>query len=80
MTKLQQRGIGDSPEKNKTIMKPANEVKIGDNVKIDDLEFMVYQIDKTKNGYCFVDRYACDYNVTKNQKVEIISEKKGSDE
>ena len=35
----------------------------------------VYQIDKTKNGYCFVDRYACDYNVTKNQKIEIITKK-----
>ena len=73
MSKLQQRGIGDLPEK--TITKPASEIKIGDNVKIDDLEFTVYQIDKTKNGYCFVDMYACDYNVTKNQKIEIITKK-----
>ena len=73
MSKLQQRGIGDLPEK--TITKPASEIKIGDNVKIDDLDFTVYQIDKTKNGYCFVDRYACDYNVTKNQKIEIITKK-----
>ena len=41
------------------------------------ISFKIYQIDKTKNGFCLVDKYACDYNVTKNQKIEII---KGVDE
>lgn len=73
MAKLVQR-ISHSQ---KILTKSASELAVGDTVMIDDMTFKIYQIDKTKNGFCLVDKYACDYNVTKNQKIEII---KGVDE
>ena len=51
--------------------KLATEVKVGEEITIKDLSFVVYQMDVLEDKLCFVDKYACDYYVSKNEKVEI---------
>ena len=51
--------------------KLATEVKVGDEITVKGLSFIVYQIDILEDKLCFVDKYACDYYVGKNEKVEI---------
>ena len=54
--------------------KKASEVKIGDEIIVKGLRFVVVQIDEFKNEYCYVDKYACDYYVEKDKNVEYIEE------
>lgn len=52
--------------------KPIEEVKIGDEVIVNGLQFKVYQIDDLPNKFCLVDKYACDYYAKKGDKVELV--------
>lgn len=54
--------------------KPIEEIKVGDIVTINNLQFQVCQIDELENKRCLVDRYACDYYVKHGEKVEIVNE------
>lgn len=54
--------------------KRIEEVKIGDEVIVNNLKFVVYKIDILDDQYCLVDKYACDYYVKKGNKVEIVNE------
>ena len=56
--------------------KLATEVKVGDEITVKGLSFIVYQIDILEDKLCFVDKYACDYYVNKNEKVEMGRRKK----
>lgn len=55
--------------------KPVKDVVVGDNICVKGINIVVYQIDKTNNGYCFVDKYADDYKVSKTETVEIVEER-----
>lgn len=67
-----------APRKNdkepKNPKKPASEIKIGDEVIVNGLRFVVVKIDEFEKEYCFVDKYACDYYVDKNKNVEYVKE------
>lgn len=52
--------------------KPVNEIQIGDEVIVGDIQFVVVQIDELKEKRCLVDKYACDYYVRRNENVEVI--------
>lgn len=54
--------------------KPAKDVVIGDSICVKGINIIVYQIDEIKSGYCFVDKYGDDYNVSKTETVEIVEE------
>ena len=53
--------------------KTIEEIKIGDEVIVNGLQFTVAQIDDLPNKRCLVDRYACDYYIKHGEKVEIIN-------
>ena len=61
----------ESIQKNKPVTRAASELSIGDTVTVGGYTFTITQIDTTKNGYCLVDKYACDCYVTKNQIIEL---------
>ena len=61
----------DSKPKNPT--KPIEEIKTGDEVIVNCLQFTVVQIDELPSKRCLVDKYACDYYIKHGEKVEIIN-------
>ena len=61
----------DSKPKNPT--KPIEEIKTGDEVIVNGLQFTVVQIDELPSKRCLVDKYACDYYIKHGEKVEIIN-------
>ena len=61
----------DNKQKNPT--KPIEEIKTGDEVIVNGLQFQVYQIDELPSKRCLVDKYACDYYIKHGEKVEIIN-------
>lgn len=76
--KLVKRNKENKKEEKPT--KSIEEVKIGDEVIVNNLKFIVYKIDILEDQYCLVDKYACDYYVKKGSRVEIINESsEGSD-
>ena len=71
MAKRLAKRNNDNEPKNPT--KPIEEIKIGDVVIVNGLQFQVYQIDELPNKRCLVDKYACDYYIKHGEKVEIIN-------
>lgn len=71
MARLTKRN-NDKEPRNPT--KPIEEVKVGDEVIVNGLQFVVNKIDELPNKRCLVDKYACDYYVKHGEKVEIVSE------
>lgn len=69
--RLSSRNTKKKQEKEVLPTKLATEIQVGEEVTIKDLSFVVYQIDVLEDKLCFVDKYACDYYVDKNEKVEI---------
>ena len=61
----------DREPKNPT--KPIEEIKTGDEVIVNGLQFTVVQIDELPSKRCLVDKYACDYYIKHGEKVEIIN-------
>ena len=61
----------DNKQKNPT--KPIEEIKTGDEVIVNGLQFTVVQIDDLPNKRCLVDRYACDYYIRHGEKIEVIN-------
>ena len=71
MAKRLAKRNNDNEPKNPT--KPIEEIKIGDVVIVNGLQFTVVQIDDLPNKRCLVDKYACDYYIKHGEKVEIIN-------
>lgn len=74
--RLSSRNTKKKQEKEVLPTKLATEVKVGDEITVKGLSFIVYQIDILEDKLCFVDKYACDYYVNKNEKVEMGRRKK----
>lgn len=70
MAKLSKR-IRNKEPKNPT--KKVEDIKIGDTVIVNDLQFQVCQIDNLGDKICLVDKYACDYYIQKEKNIEVIS-------
>lgn len=70
MVKLVKRNNNKEP-KNPT--KKVEDIKVGDIVIVNDLQFEVYQIDNLEDKICLVDKYSCDYYIQKGKDVEVIS-------
>lgn len=70
MAKRLAKRVNDKEPKKPT--KPIEDIKVGDVVVVNGLQFQVYQIDELSNKRCLVDRYACDYYIKFGEKVEII--------
>ena len=71
MAKRLAKRNNDNEPKNPT--KPIEEIKTGDEVIVNGLQFTVVQIDDLPNKRCLVDKYACDYYIKHGEKVEIIN-------
>ena len=71
MAKRLAKRNNDNEPKNPT--KPIEEIKTGDEVIVNGLQFTVVQIDELPSKRCLVDKYACDYYIKHGEKVVIIN-------
>lgn len=70
VAKLAKRNNDKEP---KSPTKKIEDIKIGDVVIVNNLQFQVCQIDNLEDKICLVDRYACDYYIKHGEKVEIVN-------